>query len=148
MKELTLEFAKVGLEFTEDEEYMEVWKGEKFVTRFSSSYETACEVLEPYRNARLENEKSHREQFNHLANVSADFTKAAVINSIGEVIGLCETNAKTINVAGDFDASGYPVNVQNLKVSRSKTNLQLAEKLPMSFNWVEHGGRVIYCLMK
>lgn len=61
-----------------------------------------------------------------LAELTKNFTAAAVLNQFGEVCGHCKTDVKsggTITVAGGLTSNGEPYNTYDCKISRSKRNL-------------------------
>ncbi len=70
---------------------------------------------------------------------------SVVMSRDGKVLFTVETEESSIDVAGAISADGAPVNIKSYKISRSKKNLSMAEKVDYcGLVRREHNGHVFY----
>jgi hypothetical protein len=125
-QEITGVFSALNIEFTESDGFMEMWEGDRFITKIVADNAHAISIANDMITARNDAAAERKETAQKLAEMTKDFTFAAIIGLSGDVIGLCKTDAKTVQLANI--ESGSAINVIERKVSRSKANLKKAEQ--------------------
>lgn len=119
----------VGLELdiTEDSvmPIYHVWKGGKFKGN-TAEIASLVTIINRYITEQNDAIATRDAKDAELAELTKNFTVAAVLNQFGEVCGHCKSDVKsggTITIAGGVTANGEPFNTYNRKISRSKRNL-------------------------
>ncbi|WP_338729027.1 hypothetical protein V8687_23505 (plasmid) [Shewanella baltica] len=102
-----------------------VWKDGKFKCN-TAEIASLVTVINGYISENNDAVADRDAKATELAELTRNFTAAAVLNQFGEVCGHCQTDVKsggTITVSGGVAANGAPYNTHDLKISRSKKNL-------------------------
>ena len=115
---------KVGLEIYFCDDMIEVWEGDQFKGK-GSSIDFVIDLI----NLKLSCAQDKKDaEAKALDAATAGFTDAAILKN-GRVIGCCKAGkTRYIEVAGDISADGNPVNVEQLTISKSKKNIELAQE--------------------
>jgi hypothetical protein len=129
LEQCDLAAKNVGLELNVTENSVmpiyHVWKNGKFKGN-TAEIASLVTVINRYITERNDAIATRDAKDAELAELTKNFTAAAVLNQFGEVCGHCKTDVKsggTITVAGGVTANGEPFNTSDRKISRSKINL-------------------------
>jgi hypothetical protein len=118
----------VGLELEITDNSMpiyHVWKDGKFKCN-TAEIASLVTVINRYITERNDAIATRDAKDAELAELTKNFTAAAILNQFGKVCGHCKTDVKsggTITICGGVTANGEPFNTYELKISRSKRNL-------------------------